>query len=128
MGELVLDSNHPRQYRLSQLLLHLSEDKAKAHRLVEIYLTVYPVWLRALDDALAGHDRVALRRVAYAIRGGCAFFSATECVDLARQLENSPAGCLDSTLPELCGQLKCELRELGSQLSDFTVAASAGRQ
>ena len=79
----------------------LAGDRIAAQNLARIFLDVYPGKIALVDAALNGNDWGALRRVVHELRGSCALFSATACINLASKLEEVLPDHVDAINPAL---------------------------
>lgn len=86
-----------------------------------IFLDVHPGRSpRAVMRVLNGnHDWCALRRVVHELRGSCALFSATACINFASKLEEVLPDHVDASVPENCARFKDTLAEVVAELNCF---------
>ena len=97
----------------------LAGDRIAAQNLARIFLDVYPGKIALVDAALNGNDWGALRRVVHELRGSCALFSATACINFASKLEEVLPDHVDASVPENCARFKVTLAEVVAVLNCF---------
>lgn len=97
----------------------LAGDRIAAQNLARIFLDVYPGKIDLVDAALNGNDWGALRRVVHELRGSCALFSATACINFASKLEEVLPDHVDASVPENCARFKDTLAEVAAELNRF---------
>lgn len=97
----------------------LAGDRIAAQNLARIFLDVYPGKIALVDAALNGNDWGALRRVVHELRGSCALFSATACINFASKLEEVLPDHVDASVPENCARFKDTLAEVAAELNRF---------
>ena len=97
----------------------LAGDRIAAQNLARIFLDVYPGKIALVDAALNGNDWGALRRVVHELRGSCALFSATACINFASKLEEVLPDHVDASVPENCSRFKDTLAEVVAELNCF---------
>ena len=97
----------------------LAGDRIAAQNLARIFLDVYPGKIALVDAALNGNDWGALRRVVHELRGSCALFSATACINFASKLEEVLPDHVDASVPENCARFKDALAEVVAELNCF---------
>lgn len=97
----------------------LAGDRIAAQNLARIFLDVYPGKIDLVDAALNGNDWGALRRVVHELRGSCALFSATACINFASKLKEVLPDHVDASVPENCARFKDALAEVVAELNCF---------
>ena len=97
----------------------LAGDRIAAQNLARIFLDVYPGKIALVDAALNGNDWGALRRVVHELRGSCALFSATACINFASKLAGVLPDHVVASVPENCARFKDTLAEVAAELNRF---------
>lgn len=97
----------------------LAGDRMAAKKLAQLFMDVYPAKIGLFNAAIHGKDWIALRRSVHDLRGSCALFSATECINLASKIESTLP---DQVAPDLFGDCECfkdALADVARELQKF---------
>lgn len=73
---------------LDYLLVNLGRNQTTARRLVSLFLDHYGPLCERMERAAAEGNLAMLKDALHDIRSSCVLFSASECVDLARSIED----------------------------------------
>lgn len=118
---------------LDYLLVKLGRNELAAKRLVQLFLDNLPNLVERLEVSAGNGDLHALQSVVHDIRGHCVLFSAHQCLEKSRFLENALRDALEGEQiwsHEINWNLEaadlCRLiRQVGADL-DICLAGRAG--
>jgi HPt (histidine-containing phosphotransfer) domain-containing protein len=80
---------------LDYLLVNLGRNEQAAKRLVQLFLDNVPNLVERLEVSARNGDLQALQSVVHDVRGHCVLFSAHQCLEKSRFLENALRDTLD---------------------------------
>lgn len=80
---------------LDYLLVNLGRNELAAKRLVQLFLDNVPNLVERLEKSAKNGDLHTLQSVVHDVRGHCVLFSAHECLEKSRFLENALRDALE---------------------------------
>ena len=80
---------------LDYLLVNLGRNELAAKRLVQLFLDNVPSLVERLEVSARNGDLHALQSVVHDVRGHCVLFSAHQCLEKSRFLENALRDALE---------------------------------
>ena len=80
---------------LDYLLVNLGRNELAAKRLVQLFLDNVPNLVERLEKSARNGDLHALQSVVHDVRGHCVLFSAHQCLEKSRFLENALRDALE---------------------------------
>lgn len=82
---------------LDYLLVNLGRNELAAKRLVQLFLDNVPNLVERLEMSARNGDLHALQSVVHDVRGHCVLFSAHQCLEKSRFLENALRDALEGS-------------------------------
>ena len=82
---------------LDYLLVNLGRNELAAKRLVQLFLDSVPNLVERLEMSARNGDLHALQSVVHDVRGHCVLFSAHQCLEKSRFLENALRDALEGS-------------------------------
>lgn len=123
---------------LDYLLVNLGRNELAAKRLVQLFLDSLPNLVERLDVSARNGDLHALQSVVHDVRGHCVLFSAHQCLEKSRFLENALRDALEGNqiwshaidwsveAAELCRLMRQVEADLAICLASSTSAGTEG--